>query len=172
MPDAITEKFDTPMQLETNLPEDKVADLKQPAEPAATEKVEEAPAKPEAEEPKVEPEKVEPEEPKEPKKPKAKPIADLLQKKHELESELESERKARQELEAKIQQLSTQPKGQETDADIKAIAEQYGLDEAILQGIVNVAQKGLKLPKEVTTYWPSGRPRRKPRLNRKPLKPV
>src|SRR5687767_11659850 len=87
--------------VKTTLPAEDVADLMPKASEAAPEaKTEEVkPAEPKAEEPKSEPEapsKPADEQPKEPEAPKAKakPIAKLLEKNHELETQLEAEKKA------------------------------------------------------------------------------
>jgi len=79
---------------------------------------------------------------------KAKPIADLLSKKHELETALETERREKQELQAKLQAVSEQPKPM-TDTDLKALAEEYQVDETFLQRVIETARKGNELPKEV-----------------------
>lgn len=146
--------------IKTDLPAEAVADLQQPAEPAEPVKVEEAPEQPvkpaeaKAEEtPAPEPAK-EPEPQGDPegrftKKPK--PIASLLEKKHELETALEAERREKAELEQKLAQLSNQPSSPQSDDDVKALAEEYGIDEALLGKIINTARKGVnpELPKEV-----------------------
>lgn len=129
----------------------------EPAEPAEPAKVEEAPehtdkpAEAPAEEPAPEPAKEPVGEPEEKISRKPKPIANLLEKKHELETQLEAERQARQELEAKLSSQADKPQGQQSDADIKALAEEYGLDEELVTKLVNTARKGIspELPKEV-----------------------
>jgi predicted RNase H-like nuclease (RuvC/YqgF family) len=102
-------------------------------------------------------ETVQPETPVEPAKPeavveekplrqKAKPIASLLEKKHELETQL-SERDARiAELEAQLQKPSVH-----SDDDIKGLAEEYGLDETLVSRLVQTARNGInpELPPEV-----------------------
>jgi hypothetical protein len=121
----------------------------EPAEPAEP-KVEEAP---------VEAPVVEPQEPAQPeavaepvaeRPKKATPIASLLEKKHELETQLETERAERQKLEDQIKNLSQQPVAQSTDK-VKALAEKYGLDEELLAELVSTAREGInpELPKEV-----------------------
>ncbi len=99
------------------------------------------PAKPEAE---PQPEKVE-------RPQKAKPIADLLTKKHEAEERAIAAETRAAELEQKLQQLSEQAPSVQTDDKIKALAEKHGLDESILADIVATARDGLNpsLPKEV-----------------------
>jgi pyruvate/2-oxoglutarate dehydrogenase complex dihydrolipoamide acyltransferase (E2) component len=121
-----------------------------PAEPAEPAKVEPAP------EPTVEPEKtVEPAKPEAAPEPvkerpkKAGPIADLLSKKHELETQLETEKTARADLEVKLAELSQQQPSVKSDDDIKALAEEYGIDETLLNRIVNTARKGSELPQDV-----------------------
>lgn len=144
---------------ETNLPPEAVADLQQkpvehPQEPAKEpEKAPEQPVKPaepQAEKPKVEPEKEPTKEPEPAPSRKAKPIANLLAKNYDLETQLAAERAAKADLEAKLAQLSQQPATQ-VDTDIKALAEKHGLDETVLSDIVAAARKGIKpeLPKEV-----------------------
>lgn len=139
--------------IETDLPADAVADLQKPAEteveptpePQEPEKqpeptVEPAPA---VVEPKTEPVKERPK--------KAGPIADLLEKKHTLETELETERKARLDLEAKVQQLSNVAPSAQTDDKIAALAEKHGIDAEVLADIVSAARDGIptEIPKEV-----------------------
>jgi hypothetical protein len=105
------------------------------------------PVEPKTEEPK---EPVVPEAPKgdEPpkvdRKPKTTPFQTLLDKKHEAEVRAET-------AEAKLKELSEQPKGAATTADIKAFAEKYGLDEAFAADLVATTRNGIKpeLPKEV-----------------------
>jgi hypothetical protein len=140
--------------IETDLPADAVADLQQPVEPAEPAKVEEAPAqtpvepeepaKPEAEtEPKPEPVQERPK--------KVGPIADLLEKKHEAEERAAQAEAKAADLEAKIAQFSQQPQNAQTDDKIKAFAEANGIDESIVNGLVQLAREGLspQLPKEV-----------------------
>lgn len=115
----------------------------QPSEP---DKVEEK-----APEPTVEPAKpeAEPEKPTQIQRPqKAKPIADLLEKKHSLETELENERKARQELETKLSHLSSQPPSQAASS-IQELVDKYQVSDEFLAELVSVARQGLGLPKEV-----------------------
>lgn len=147
----------------TDLPAEAVADLQQPAEqpqepakepknPEQTEKPVEAkteePAKP-AETPEV---KGEPE-PEAGKTRKPKPIASLLEKKREAEERAEAAEARAAELETKVQQLSKQPDNAQTDDEIKALAEELGIEENVLSKIVSVARKGMtskpELPKEV-----------------------
>jgi hypothetical protein len=82
---------------------------------------------------------------------KAKPIADLLSKKHELETQLEAERQARAELEAKMQSLSQQSPSATVDDKIKALAEKHGLEVDIVADLISTAREGINpsLPKEV-----------------------
>jgi hypothetical protein len=100
----------------------------------------EEPAKPEA---KPEPVKERPQ--------KAKPIADLLQKKHDAEVERDAALAKAQELEVQLAQAANRPASPQADADVKALAEQYGLDESLLASIVATARKGFQteVPKEV-----------------------
>ncbi len=146
--------------IETSLPAEAVSDLEQPAAPAAepakeptkeTEQPEKPAEQPKAEEPKPEVEKPQESEPQPVPSRKAKPIANLLAKNHELEQQLEAERKAKADLETKITQLSNQPASSQATADVKALAEKYGMDENILADIVAAARNGIKpeLPKEV-----------------------
>ncbi len=139
--------------IETDLPAEAVADLQQPAEPAEPAKVEEAPeqtANPEpvAEAPKVVEETPQPE-PDVSRKPK--PIASLLEKKHEAEERAAAAEARNVELEAQIAQLSQQPATPQNIEDVKQLAETYGLDEQLLANIVAVARKGVnpELPPEV-----------------------
>lgn len=126
-----------------------------PAEPAAETSVSEPapestePAKVEPEttvepapEPKAEPPKVE--------RSKPKPIATLLEKKHEAEQRAEAAEAKAAELEAKLAQAATQPASQAT-ADVKQLAEEYGIDETLLQKIVDTTRTSVnpELPKEV-----------------------
>lgn len=75
---------------------------------------------------------------------KAGPIADLLQKKHDAETALETERaqwaKDKADMEAKLNQLSGQPAGPQTTEKIQALAEKHGLDATILNDIVEAAR--------------------------------
>ena len=156
----VNEVFDNPKTFETNLPAEAVAELNQPVE-APKEETPKAPEQPEKPvEPKTEDKadpaetpKVEEEQPRDPKGKfqKAKPIASLLEKKHELETQLEAERAAKAELEAKLAQLSQQPNNASTDDDIKALAEEIGADPEALEKIVALARKGTspQLPPEV-----------------------
>jgi hypothetical protein len=131
--------------------EDKV---EQPSEPVKEEKAPEQPeVQDEPEKPATPKAEVTPEPVKERPK-KAGPIADLLEKKHTLETELEAERLARQELEAKILQLSRQPQTVQTDDKIKAFAEANGIDESIVNGLVQLAREGIspELPREVHDF--------------------
>jgi len=132
--------------IETDLPAEAVADLQQPeADPTP------APQEPEKQpEPTVEPAPAVadpvPERPK-----KAGPIADLLEKKHELEKQLETERQAKADLEARLASLSTQAPSAQVDDKISALAEKHGIDPEILADIVATARDGLNpgLPPEV-----------------------
>jgi hypothetical protein len=151
--------------IKTDLPAEAVADLQQPAEqpqepakapeqaPEQPDKPAEAPAedpKP-AEEPKEEtPEEQQQRDPEGKFTRKPKPIANLLEKKHELEQQLEAERKARAELEARLAQ-GQEPHSPQSDDDVKALAEEYGLDEELVTKLVNTARKGIQpeLPQEV-----------------------
>jgi hypothetical protein len=137
--------------IETDLPAEAVADLQQPAEPAEP-TVEPAPETPVNPEPTAPPEKVEepvvPTEPEKVERPqKPKPIADLLSKKHEAEERASAAEARAQELETKLAQASKQPV--QSDDDIKALAEEYGLDETLISRLINTARKGSELPKEV-----------------------
>ena len=148
--------------IKTDLPADAVADLQQPAEQA----------EPQVEKPKVEPapeSTVNPEKTENPAEAKAdesaaktskveeqskdsqgrytakpKPIATLLQKKHDLEVE-------NAELKQKLEETSRQPASPQATADVKQLAERYGIDETLLQEIVDTTRAGMKpeLPKEV-----------------------
>lgn len=110
----------------------------------------------------TEPAKVEPEKTVEPattepekqipvERSKPKPIATLLEKKHELETSLEAERAEKAELQRKLDALSNQPQSPQSDDDIKALADEYGLDETLVAKIINTARKGVnpELPKEI-----------------------
>ncbi len=74
-----------------------------------------------------------------------------LETKHELETALEAERQAKAELEARSKDQANKPASPQSDDDIKALAEEYGLDETLLARIVTTARKGVnpELPKEV-----------------------
>lgn len=145
--------------IKTDLPAEAVADLQQPAEqpteaPKAEEKAPEPTEKPaegKAEEANAEPKQEQPKATETATSRKPKPIADLLSKKHELETTLEAERREKAELQAKLQQLSQQQPGPQITDKVKAVAEQYGLNEEIVAGIVNAARDGFNpaLPKEV-----------------------
>lgn len=134
----------------------KYEDNAQPAQPAE-------PAEPKVEEPKVEPTpeateptKVEPEKTEEPAKPeaapepvqerpkKAKPIATLLEKNHTLAEE-------NAELKRQLEEASKKPASPQAAADVQKLAEKYGLDESLLQEIVDTTRAGLKpeLPQEL-----------------------
>jgi len=120
----------------------------EPTEPKVEEpKVEETP------ESTVEPEKTEtPAEPAEPVKverSKPKPIATLLEKKHEAETKAEELAAKNAELEAQIAELSQAPQTSQNIEDVKQLAEAYGMDENILSDIIKVARKGTELPPEV-----------------------
>lgn len=133
----------------TDLPEDKVADLKQPVETPPQEP--QAPV--ETPESTVEPAK-EPEAVAEPiveRPKKAGPIADLLEKKHEAEEKAAQAEAKAAELEARLAQLSTGTPSAQTDDKIQALAEKHGLDPEVLADIVATAREGLNpgLPKEV-----------------------
>jgi hypothetical protein len=148
-------------QMETNLPAEAVADLnQQPAEPAEPQQVEnpeptEKPAEPKAdpaeqvEAPKAEDVPQESETPI--RKAKPTPIANLLEKKHELETQL-AERDARlAELESQISKEAKKPESAESTDRVKQLAETYGLDESLLSEIVAAAREGInpQVPKEV-----------------------
>ena len=127
-----------------------------PAEPADP-KVEPAPEKTENPEPTVEPEKpVDPApepkaEPPKVERSKPKPIASLLEKKHEAEQRAEVAEAKAAELEAKLAQAANQPASPQATADVKQLAEKYGIDETLLQDIVETARASVnpELPKEV-----------------------
>lgn len=156
--------------IETSLPAEAVADLQQPEatpqepektpetkpEPTAKPEQPEKPAEAKAEEPKPEPADEKPQEHPTDSETgkfsrKAKPIADLLAKNHDLTTQLEAERKAKADLEAKLAEIGQQPAGAASTADIKSLAQKHGLDEIILTDIVNAARAGFKteLPPEV-----------------------
>jgi hypothetical protein len=150
--------MDDGSKIETDLPAEAVADLQQPAEQPKPEETPnpapeqpEKPAEPNAEKPT--PEAPKPQAPVSEPAPsrKAKPIANLLAKNHDLEEQLETERKAKADLEAKLAQISEQPSNPQATADVKALADKYGMDENILADIVAAARNGIKpeLPKEV-----------------------
>jgi hypothetical protein len=147
----------------TDLPADKVADLQPKAEPAAEPAPATEVAKPDAQpaSPKTDeqplPAKTETPEPasqdnrddKGQFKPKPKPIASLLQKKHEAEVRAEKAEKALAEHLAKAS-----PQQPQSAADVKELLEQLGTldtEEARLAAIVEFTRKGVKteLPKEV-----------------------
>lgn len=142
-------------KVETTLPPEAVADLQQPVEAPkeATPNAPEPsvkPAEPTAEDPKPEP--APSPEPAPTRTRKASPIANLLAKKNDLETELAVEKAARAELEAKLAAAAQQPASPTTTSDIKALAEKHGLDESILADIVAAARAGFpapQLPKEV-----------------------
>lgn len=150
--------MDDGSKMETTLPAAKVADLqakpettaepaKPAAQPASQTEDEPDPAKPEAKPAPQEPAKPEPA-----KREKPKPIATLLQKKHNAEQERDAAIARTKELEDQLAKLSQQPASAATTDDIKALAEELGADPAILQKIVDVARKGFQapqLPKEV-----------------------
>lgn len=144
----------------TDLPAEAVADLQQPAEAPEVKEPEKAPEQPEkpaeakaeepakpAEAPKAEGEQPEPKG----KFTKPKPIASLLEKKHELETALSERDQQIADLNQKLQELSKQPNNASTDDDIKALAEETGVDENVLAKIVTVARKGIQphVPPEV-----------------------
>ena len=109
-------------------------------------------------EPTVEPEKTE-----EPAKPeavtepvkerpkKAGPIATLLEKKNNAEQRAEAAEAEAAELRQKLEQAASQPSSPEATADVKQLAEEFGIDETLLQRIVDVSRASDKaeLPKEV-----------------------
>lgn len=146
-------------KMETNLPAETVADLqaKEPekaAEPAKVEEPAKPAAEPKAEEPKEpakEPEKAPEGEPKVERTKKATPFQTLLDKKHEAEEAVKTE-KARADLaEAKLQELAA---GKNAPVDVKQLVEQLSTlqsDEERIAAIVDFARKGFKteLPKEV-----------------------
>lgn len=131
---------DTPVETPAETTPVVEAPAPEPTEPA---KVEPEPTV----EPAIEPAVQEPQAPVERSKPR--PIASLLEKKHELETALETERQARAELEAKIAELSQAPQTPSNIEDVKQLAEAYGMDENILADIIKVARKGTELPPEV-----------------------
>jgi len=150
--------------IKTDLPAEAVADLQpkaeekpadatppkgqeaEPPKPADTPK-EETPAAAPAETPKEET-------PKDDKGkfiPKPKPIANLLAKKHELETSLAEKDKMIADLQGQVQKFSQKPDNAATDDDIKAFAEEIGADASVIEKLVAFARKGLipALPKEV-----------------------
>ena len=100
------------------------------------------PAEPKAED--ASPEKVE-------RPQKAKPIADLLSKKHEAEERASKAEAENAELKAQIAKLSEATPSVQTDDKIKALAEKHGIDETVLSDIISAAREGVnpQLPKEV-----------------------
>ena len=126
--------------------EDAPAETPQVETPVETPVVE-TPAPETTEPPKVEPEKTE-----EPAKPeavverpkKAGPIAKLLEDRHALETE-------NADLKRKLEEASKQPASPQTTADVKQLAEEYGIDETLLQKIVDTTRASVnpELPKEV-----------------------
>jgi preprotein translocase subunit SecD len=131
--------------IQTDLPEEKVADLKQPEadpnpEPKAEEKQPESTEQPTKPEVKPEPIKERPK--------KAGPIADLLEKKHEAEERATKAEARLAEIEAQAQNISHQSPSQAADS-IKALAEESGVDEKFISRIVTLAREGLGTPKEV-----------------------
>lgn len=148
--------------IETTLPPEAVADLQQPVEaPKEPEKAPEIapeppvkPAEPKAEEtpePPKDPER-DPETGKFSRKPK--PIANLLAKNHDLETQLEAKGKAIADLETKLTELTAKPASAEATDKIKALAEKYGLEPEVLSDIVAIARDGMnpspQLPAELT----------------------
>ncbi len=130
--------------------------VEQPAEPVKEEakapEPTEKPAEATAEEPKAEPEKEQPRNPETGKfTRKAGPIADLLEKKHSAEERAAQAEARAAELEARIATLSEQPRSTDSAPQIKQIAEAYGVDEELLQHIVNVTRDSVNpdLPSEV-----------------------
>lgn len=133
--------------LQTNLPAEKVADLQaKPAEttpepakpeaPPASQTIEEQPPKAEA--------GTEPQAPTEPvKREKPKPIAKLLEDRHNLQEE-----NAR--LKADLEK-ATQATTPTTPADVKALAETYGLEEKFVSDLLATLKASVQpeLPKEV-----------------------
>ena len=149
-------------QMETNLPEEAVADLNQnaapeaqpetPNEPEQTDKpaTPEADPQEQAEAPKAE-EAPQESENQPSRKAKPTPIATLLEKKHEAEKLAADKEAENAELKAEIEKLSQQKPSGTTDDDVKALAEEYGIDEGLLSRIVNAARKDInpQLPQEV-----------------------
>src|SRR5258708_20337515 len=110
---------------------------------------------------KVEPEKpvdtpqepqtpVEPAEPEKVERSKPKPIASLLEKKYELETQNAEKDAIIADLQSKIDAASKQTPSVAADGDVKALAEEFGLDETLLARIVDTARKGVipEIPKE------------------------
>src|ERR1022692_4663173 len=93
-------------KITTDLPLEAVKDLEltpepsKPAEPAKVEEPQKPTAEPKAEEPKAEPAKEPAKEPEAAKPRKASPIANLLEQRHKLETDLATERQAKADLEA------------------------------------------------------------------------
>lgn len=120
----------------------------QPEAPSVVNEPEKTDEPEKASEPEKTDEPVEQSEPPKVERSKPKPIASLLEKKHELETQLEAERQAKLELEAKIEELS-KSKPSEVIEDAKQLAEAYGLDEQIVSDLIKVARKGSELPPEI-----------------------
>lgn len=120
------------------------------AKPETTPEPTEQPAEPKAEEPKEEL-KEEPKEPESRPNRKATPIANLLSKKHELESQLEQERAEKAELLRKVDELSKRPESSQSNDKIKQLAEAYNVDENFLSELVEATRETVKpeLPEEV-----------------------
>jgi len=149
-------------KFETDLPPDAVADLqhkpeaqpeaKPEAQPEGKPEQPVKPAQPNADEPKPETPKPQSSEQK-PEQPsrKATPIANLLSKLNDERTAREQAEAKAADLETKLAQISEQPKGPQATADVKALAEKYGMDENILADIVTAIRAGIKpeLPKEV-----------------------
>lgn len=125
----VEQPVETPVEDATKAPEPTV-------EPEKTEE----PAKPEAV---AEPVKERPK--------KAGPIASLLEKKHESDARAEAAEARAAELEAKLAEAVHQPASPQATADVKQLAEEYGIDETLLQKIVDTTRASVKpeLPKEV-----------------------
>src|SRR3990167_3672218 len=150
----------------TELPPEALADMPKSPEKENPEPVKE-PEKPKEEPPKEpvkEPEKTPAKEPEAVEKPKvedkplpevkpkkATPFANLLQKKHELETTLAEKEQAIADMQAKIETLSNKPDNTKTDDEIKALAEASGVDEDFISKVVTLARKGVQpnLPPEV-----------------------
>jgi hypothetical protein len=142
--------------VKTTLPAEQIADLVPKApeptpEPATPEEGKQPEAKPEEPTPEVKPQ--DQPEVKEPEAPrKAKPIAKLLEKAHQAETEATTAKAKVAELEAKLAQVAAAPASPQATADIKALAEKHGVTPEILADIVSLARQGFeapKLPKEV-----------------------
>ena len=150
-------------KVETSLPAERVEDLqakpavqpepakvaepsKQPAEPKAEEKPEPAKqAEKPAEQQQADPEAGKPR--------KVSPIAKLLDQRHQLETDLATEREAKATLEAKVAELSAQPKTQATADAIGELAKKYNVQPDFLKEVVDAVRQSVQpqqaLPAEV-----------------------